>query len=187
MKTLPALLVLISLAAAARAAPAPAWAVDKAASTVRFSSTMSGEAFSGAFRRWSADIRFDPQNLAGSSVTASIETASAATGDADRDQALPTAAFLAAAQFPTATFAAHAFKDQGAGRYLAIGQLTLRGISKPLTLPFTLAITGTEARMKASVALNRLAFGVGQGEWKATTALPATVTVNISLTARRKQ
>jgi polyisoprenoid-binding protein YceI len=186
MKTLPTLLALLSLASVARAAPATAWTVDKAASSVGFSSAMNGEAFSGVFRRWDADIRFDPRNLAGSSVTAAIETVSAATGDADRDQALPTAAFLAAANFPKAVFAAHVFKDQGAGRFLAIGQLTLRGVSKPLTLPFTLAITGTEAKMKASVALNRLAFGVGQDEWKATTALPATVTVNIAITARRK-
>lgn len=185
MKTLPTLLAMLALSAAARAAPVPTWTVDKAASAVRFSSSMNAEAFSGAFRRWDADIRFDPKNLAGSSVTASIDTASAATGDPDRDQALPTAAFLAVAKFPKAVFTAHAFKDLGAGRYLAIGQLTLRGVSKPLTLPFTLAITGARARMKASLALNRLAFGVGQDEWKATTVLPATVSVTIAIAASR--
>ncbi len=185
MKTAPALLAFLAIATAARAAPAPAWSVDKTASAVRFSSSMNGEAFSGVFRRWDAAITFDPKNLAGSSVTASIDTASGATGDPDRDQALPTAAFLAAAKFPKATFTARAFKALGAGRYLAIGQLTLRGVAKPLTLPFNVAITGREARMKASVALNRLAFGVGQDEWKATVALPATVTVTIAIAARR--
>jgi polyisoprenoid-binding protein YceI len=185
MKILPPLLALLSLAAAARAAPATAWTVDKTASAVRFSSTVNGQAFSGIFRRWDAAIRFDPQNLAGSSVRASIETASAVTGDADRDQALPTAAFLSAAKFPIAVFSAENFKDQGAGHYLAIGQLTLRGVSKPLTLPFTLAVTGSGARMTASIDLNRLAFGVGQDEWKSTTALPATVKVNITIAARR--
>ncbi|MBA3812224.1 MAG: YceI family protein [Caulobacteraceae bacterium] len=186
MKRFFAPLCVALLATAVRAAPAPGWAVDKVASSVRFSSSLNGAAFSGAFRRWDADIRFDPANLAGSSVTASFETASAATGDADRDQALPTAVFLSAAQFPRATFAAHAFKALGAGRYQAIGTLTLRGATKPLTLPFTLAITGPQARMNATVALNRLAFGVGQNEWKATGNLPAVVTVTIALTARRK-
>ena len=185
MKTPPTLFALLVVTTAARAAPIPTWSVDKAASAIRFSSSMNNEAFSGAFRRWDAAIAFDPKNLAGSSVTASIDTASAATGDLDRDQALPTAAFLAAAKFPRATFTAHTFKDLGAGRYQAIGQLTLRGVSKPLTLPFTLAITGARARMKASLALNRLAFGVGQDEWKATTALPAAVTVTIAIAARR--
>jgi polyisoprenoid-binding protein YceI len=54
-----------------------------------------------------------------------------------------------------------------------------------LTLPFTLAITGASAKMSAAVQLNRLAFGVGQGEWKATDTVPAGVTVNVQLTAHR--
>jgi polyisoprenoid-binding protein YceI len=182
----PASLIAALAASAAPAAPAPAWTVDKAASSVRFSSTVSGAAFAGAFRRWDADIHFDPANLAGSSVTASFDTASAATGDADRDQSLPSPTFLSAAAFPHATFAAHAFKALGPGRYEAIGTLTLRGVTRPLTLPFTLAITGPRARMTGQVAINRLAFGVGQGEWKATTALPANVTVTIALAAQRK-
>jgi polyisoprenoid-binding protein YceI len=185
-------LALVALAAvmaaplAARAAPAPAWGVDKAASSVRFASSFSGAPFSGAFSRWDADIRFDPANLAGSSVTAVIDVASAATGDADRDQALPTPTFLSAAKFPKATFTAHSFTALGGDRYQAIGTLTLRGVTKPLTLPFTLAIAGPKARMNASVALNRLAFGVGQDQWAKTDAIPNPVTVTIALTATRK-
>lgn len=185
MKSLLTLLILVAVAGAARARPAPSWTVDKAASAVRFASTMNGEAFSGSFRRWDAVIAFDPSNMAASSVTASIDTASATTGDPDRDQALPTAAFFAATRFPRAIFAAHLFRDLGGGRYLAIGTLSLRGVSKPLTLPFTLAITGGRARMKASLALNRLAFGVGQDEWKATTVVPAAVTVSLTIAVKR--
>ena len=169
----------------ASAAPAPAWTVDKTVSKLGFSSTFSGDAFSGAFRRWDAVIRFDPKNLAGSSVTATIDAGSAATGDKDRDQALPGKDFFAAAQFPRATFTASSFKDLGGGHYQAIGQLTIRGVAKPLTLPFTLAITGKQARMTAVIAVNRLAFGVGQGEWRATEVLPAAVNVSIDLTARQ--
>ena len=170
----------------AHAAPAPAWTMDKAASTLKFASSFGGEAFSGTFRRWDAAVHFDPANLAGSSVTATVDVASAATGSADRDQALPTADFFDAAHFPRATFTAHTFTAQGAGRYQASGVLTLRGVAKPLNLPFTLAIAGAQARMTGAVALNRLAFGVGQNEWKATTTLPATVTVTMVLVARRK-
>ena len=168
------------------AAPPPAWVVDKAASSVRFSSTYNGDAFTGAFSRWDADIRFDPANLAASSVTATIDVASAATGDADRDQSIPSPTFLAAAKFPRATFTAHAFKSLGGNRYLAIGTLSLRGLSKPLSLPFTLTIAGPQAKMNATVPLNRLAFGVGQDEWRKTDALPAVINVAISVTARRR-
>ncbi|MGH7022208.1 MAG: YceI family protein [Caulobacteraceae bacterium] len=172
-------------APAALAAPPQTWTVEKPASSIRFSSSFSGTAFSGSFSRWSADIRFDPANLAASRVTATIDTASAVTGDADRDQALPTETFLAAARFPRAVFVAHTFRALGGGRYEAIGALSLRGVTRPLTLPFTLATQGGEARMDATFDLNRLAFGVGENEWRKTDVLPADVKVTIFLRARR--
>jgi polyisoprenoid-binding protein YceI len=172
--------------AAAAAAPAPAWAVDHAGSALRFSSSFNGSAFSGGFSRWDADIRFDPANLAESSVTATIDVASAATGDADRDSSLPTPAFFSAARFPRATFVAHGFTALAPGHYLAAGTLTLKGVSRPLSLPFTLALSGPVAHMDATFPLNRLAFGVGQDQWAKTDALPAMVTVKISLLARRR-
>ena len=170
---------------ASLAAPPPAWTVDKATSSVSFTSSMAGESFSGSFRRWDADIRFDPANLAASSVSATIEVASVTTGNPDRDQALPTATFFNAPAFPKATFVAHGFTAAGPGHYQAQGVLTLRGVSKPLTLPFTLAVQGPQAKMTGQVAINRLAFGVGQGEWAAVTTIPAAVSVSIALTARR--
>jgi len=184
-RTLLSLFALCALPGAGLAAPAPAWTVDKAASAVRFTSSMGGESFTGAFRRWDADIRFDPANLTGSSVTASIDTTSAFTGNSDRDQALPTPDFFSAAKFPRATFTAHTFTALGGGRYQAVGQLTLRGVSKPLTLPFTLVITGAQAKMTSSLALNRLAFGVGQGQWSKPDAIPNPVTVTIAIAAKR--
>lgn len=180
-----ALCVTLVAPAAALAAPAPAWTVDRAASRLGFTAAFNGDAFSGAFNRWAADIRFDPKNLAGSSVTATIETGSAATGDKDRDQALPSGDFFAAAQFPRATFVARQFQDLGGGRYQAVGVLTIRGVAKPLTLPFTLAITGKTAKMTAAIAINRLAFGVGQGQWKSTETIPAAVTVNVAISAHQ--
>ncbi|HXV01335.1 MAG TPA: YceI family protein [Caulobacteraceae bacterium] len=179
-------LAAVLLAGAAQAAPAPAWVVDKAASSVRFSSSYNGDAFTGAFSRWDADIRFDPANLPASSVTATIDVASARTGDADRDQSIPTPTFLSAAAFPRAVFTAHVFRSLGPGRYVAVGTLSLRGVSRPLSLPFTLAIAGPVARMNATLPLNRLAFGVGQDEWRKTDALPAVVNVAIAVTARRR-
>lgn len=177
-----AVLLAVPLAAAA---PPPAWTVDKAASSLRFTSSMAGESFTGVFRRWDATIRFDPGNLAGSSVAADIDLGSGFTGNADRDQALPTATFFDAPGHSHATFVARGFTALGAGRFQAPGVLTLRGVSKPLTLPFTLVITGAQAKMTGAVAINRLAFGVGQGEWRATDAIPAAVTISVALSARR--
>jgi len=168
----------------ALAAPAT-WVVDHAASKLTFSSAVSGKGFVGVFRRWDAVIHFDPNDLPHSDVTATIDITSAFTGDNDRDAEIPDQDWFWTSHFPRATFVAHGFQPAGPGRYVAPGVLTVRGVARPLTLPFTLAITGPLAKMNAQVALSRLAFGVGQGEWQATDTVPAAVTVAIDLTARR--
>jgi len=180
-----ALVVLLLAALPAAAAPAQAWSVDAGASRIGFSSTFGGEAFSGSFRRWDAQIRFDPKNLAGSSAVVTIDMASAATGDPDRDGALPQATWFSAKAHPRAIFRATGFKALGGDRYQASGTLTLRGVTKPLTLPFTLVITGDQAKMNARISLSRLAFGVGQDEWKATSVVPDAVAVTIVVSARK--
>ncbi|MDQ0466681.1 polyisoprenoid-binding protein YceI [Caulobacter ginsengisoli] len=185
MKVLAATLVLLAASPALAAGPAPAWSVDKPASKIAFASSFGGTAFSGSFRTWDAQVRFDPNNLPGSSVVVTIDTAAVSTGDPDRDKTLPDTPWFASAKYPKAVFRTQSFRALGGGRYQAIGTLTLRGVTKPLTLPFTLAITGPNAKMTAQMGLNRLAFGVGQGEWAKTNVIPSTVNLTISLTAHR--
>jgi polyisoprenoid-binding protein YceI len=184
-RLLPGLALALALAPTLALAAPPLWVVDKAASHLTFGSAVSGQAFTGSFSRWDAVIHFDPKDLAHSDVAATIDIASAATGSADRDTEIPDQDWFWTSHFPRATFVARGFQPAGPGRYLAAGVLTVRGVAKPLTLPFTLAITGASAKMSAQVALNRLAFGVGQGEWQATDTVPAGVTVHIDLAARR--
>ena len=168
---------------AASAAPA-AWTVDPA-SKLTFQGAMNGQAFNGTFKRWSAQIVFDPKALAASKAVVTVNVASAATGDADRDQAIPTDDWFAADKFAQATFVSRDFRDLGGGKYVADGDLTVRGVKKPVTLPFTLAISGDTARMNGAIVLNRTAFGVGQGQWKTGEVVDTKVTVNVALTAHR--
>jgi polyisoprenoid-binding protein YceI len=172
------------LAGQAFAAP-PTWTVDKAASRLGFKSSMSGMPFEGRFRQWDAQIAFDPKDLAGSKVNVSIQMASAATGDTSRDESLPSDDWFATSQFPRATFTSNSFKSLGGDRYQAAGTLTIRGKSAPVVLPFTLDITGDVARMNGQVAINRTAFGVGQGEFATGDTVPLDVTVVVSITAKK--
>jgi polyisoprenoid-binding protein YceI len=173
------------IAAPAFAAPAPSWTVDKARSQVAFVASMSGQAINGSFRRFDARIAFDPANLAGSSVTAVIDTASAATGDASRDQSLPAPDWFAVKAFPRATFASRSFKSLGGNRYQAAGTLTIRGVARPVALPFQLVIAGNVAQMRGTVTIDRRWFGVGQGQFASPDPVAAAVKVNIAITARK--
>lgn len=177
----------VALAPVEAAAPAPSrWVVNKAASKVGFRSSFAGGAFVGRFGRWDAAIDFDPNNLAASKVAAVIDMASARTGEESRDSALPTADWFHSAKFPRASFVSRSFKSLGKGRYQAIGDLTIRGVKRPVVLPFTLAITGNQAKMAGALKLDRTHFGVGQGQWSSGETVPTAVTVEIAITAARK-
>ncbi|WP_293474402.1 YceI family protein [Phenylobacterium sp.] len=173
-------------ATAATSAPTGAvkWIVQPG-SSLRFGTEWSGTAIGGRFDRWTADIVFAPDDLANSNVRVAIDMASVDTGDAQRDQSLPAADWFDTATHPKATFTATRFTAAGEGRYVAHGTLTLRGVSKPLTLPFRLTIDGDRATVSGVTSLDRTAFGVGQGEWQKTDQIPAKVSVRIDLKARR--
>ena len=177
--------VALVLCAPAVAAPASVWTIDKANSKIGFTGSMNGEAFGGSFRSWDANIAFDPKNLAGSKVVAIINVASIATGDSTRDEALPTADWFSAKAFPRAVFTAQSFKDLGGGRYQAIGELSIRGVTRPLTLPFQLAINGNVAKMHGAVTIDRTWFGVGRGQWTTGDAVATKAPLDIWVTAHR--
>ena len=179
------ILGLAVLAPPVQAAAPARWTVDPAASKLGFQGKMNGDVFSGTFRRWTAAIAFDPRNLAASKAEVAIDVGSAATGDADRDQAMPTADWFAAQRFPKATFVTTSIKDLGGGKYQASGDLAIRGVHRPVVLPFTLAISGDAARMNGALVLNRTAFGIGQGKWSTKDVVDTSVTVNVALTAHR--
>lgn len=162
-----------------------AWTVAKG-STLGFTATWSGEALQGKFTRWTADILFSPEALDRSKLTVSIDMTSAETGDAQRDSSLPGDDFFAAAANPRATFTASRFRKTGEGRYVADGTLSLRGVKKPLSLPFSLKIDGDTATARGVTTLDRTTFGVGQGEWASTDQIAANVKVSFALTARQK-
>jgi cytochrome b561/polyisoprenoid-binding protein YceI len=175
-------------AATAPAAPMPpvAWKVSPG-SALTFATTWSGDAVNGRFDTWKADILFSPDALDKSKVTVTIDIASVKTGDEQRDASLPAPDWFDSANHPKAVFTATKFEKTGADRYVAHGTLNLRGVTKPLDLPFRLKITGDTARVSGTASLDRLAFGVGQGEWQSTEQVPAKVAVRVELQARRDE
>lgn len=176
---------MVAVSEARAASVAPAWTVNKAASRLQFKSSSGGSPFTGSFARWGADIRFDPRNLPGSAVTVRVDMTSARTGASDKDEAMPGADWFATAKFAQATFTAKAFKDLGGGRYQAQGALTLRGVTRPVSVTFKLAINGAQAHMQGQAVVDRHAFGVGQGQFASADTVPFAVQIGIDITARR--
>jgi cytochrome b561/polyisoprenoid-binding protein YceI len=167
----------------APAGPA-AWTVSSG-STLGFATTWSGSSISGRFDKWHADILFGPEALDKSKVTVTVDLASVKSGDLQRDASLPSADWFDVANHPQAVFTATRFQKTGPDAYVAHGTLDLRGVRKPQDLAFRLKITGDTAKVSGTAALDRLAFGVGQGKWAATDSIPAKIAIRIDLTAKR--
>lgn len=159
-----------------------AWVVDAAASTLAFSFIQAGAATTGHFGQFTADIDFTATPAASGRFDVRIETVSADTLDKERNEQLRTADLFNVAQFPQARYVATQFTPKGEG-FEAQGQLTLRGATQPVPLAFTFqpAANGRTAALKGSATIKRLAFGVGQGEWKSTEWISDDVQVSFTL------
>jgi polyisoprenoid-binding protein YceI len=176
------------LLAATAAQTATQWTADPARSKLGFTGTLTGGSFDGAFGRFQPEITFDPADLAGSRFRVTIETASADTRDGDRDAILKGAEFFAVERWPKATFEAAKFAAAGPGRYSAQGKLTLRDVTRDVTLTFTFkpAADGQTATLAGGTRVQRLDFGVGQGEWRDTAMVGNEVKISFDLLLRRK-
>lgn len=152
------------------------YTVQPAASTLGFSGIFQGEAFQGQFGQWQAVIAYDPANLASSHFDVDVSLASVKTGDSDRDGALPGADFFNVSKFPKAHFVSTNIHQVGA-TVVADGNLTLRGVTKPVRLDVTFKPQGSGATLDVSGSVKRLDFGVGSGDYADTSVIGAEVKV----------
>lgn len=184
MKRLVLASALCLIAMPAFAGPAK-WTVDPAKSRLGFSVQWSGQAFNALFKSWKADIAFDPKDLPHSKAVVTIDLNSEDSGSEDNDDGVKSAEGFATDRFPAAKFETTGFTAKGGGAYVATGRLNLHGVTKPITLPFTLTITGNSAHMTGKAVVSRMDFGLGQGEWASENPIAHAVTITVDLTATR--
>lgn len=144
------------------------WVSDQAHSEVDFTVThLSISNVHGKFAKVNARIELDPADITKSTVVATIDVSTVDTGVAQRDNDLRSSNFFDVTNFPTATFASTAVSKSGNGLSVA-GNLTLHGVTKPVTLNVegpNGPVAGMGGRQHAGFAatttLSRSAFGIG--------------------------
>jgi polyisoprenoid-binding protein YceI len=156
------------------------WTLQPRESKLTFVGTQAGAEFEGVFERFTADIKFDPQDLAGSRFDVKIDLASVNTRDSERDDYLKGEDLFAVKQFPTAHYVAEGFAFKG-GKFTANGKLTLRNVTRAVPIEFRFENATGSAAIEGSAQLKRLDFGVGQGDWKDTSTVANEVKVNFVL------
>jgi polyisoprenoid-binding protein YceI len=161
------------------------YAVQPATSKLGFTGSFQGQSFDGTFGKWTAAISYDAAKLATSKFDVDVDLANVKTGDNDRDNALPGADFFNVAKFPRAHFVTTGFRQNGA-QVVADGNLTLRGVTKPVSLNVTFKPQGTGATLDVSGSVKRLDFGVGGGDYADTSVIGADVKINAHLVLTAK-
>jgi len=164
---------------------APKWNVIEDSSHLKFSAKQEGEAFTGDFTVFKADINFDPENLGASSVTVTVPLKQVDAGTGDRNSTLPGAAWFSTKKFPEAVYTSSDISQSSDGEYVAKGTLMLKGKDQPLELPFSLIIESGRAVMTSTVILDRTNWSVGEDPWNTDEWVSKNVTLDILITATK--
>jgi polyisoprenoid-binding protein YceI len=178
-----ALLMMLLCASVASAAQA-LYRLDAAKSTLEFGFVQAGAQNKGRFPKLAVNFDFDADNLTASRLDVIVEVAALDSGDPERDDTLREPDLFNVAKFPQARFAATQITKTATG-YDASGTLVLRGVTRPMHVPFMLRSATEQGRrvlyMTGKTLIKRLDFGVGQGDWKSTEWVGNEVTVTFNL------
>lgn len=165
------------------------WTLDESHSTIQFSVTHFFTPVTGRFEEYQTDIQFDPNDLENSSIDVTIPISSINTRNDRRDNHLNSEDFFNAEKWPNITFSSETIRSTGNNEFVAVGDLTIRDVTKRIELPFTLLgvmdhpmMENTKvAGITANTTINRTDYGVGVGDWAATMVVGDEVDINLNL------
>ena len=163
------------------------WEIDPTHSHVSFAiRVMSVSTTRGRFKALRGRLHIDEQNPANSWVDAQVEAASIDTRNKLRDAHLRSAAFFDVKKYSTITFTSTNVEHVGGQNYQVTGNLTLHGVTRPVTFDVTYrgqsSMMGMRTGLKASATTNRNDFGIGRGA-AVRLAASSMVTIEIDLEA----
>ncbi len=175
---------------AGAASAADTYTFDASHSQVRFTYNHLGFSnITGLIGEIEGELVYDAATPANSTVTATIPVGKIHTGVAKMDEHLYADDFFDVAKFPHATFVSTKVESAGEGKLKVTGDLTIHGVSKPVTLDVSLNAIGEHPMRKtaaigfdATTTLSRSEFGVG----KYTPAVGDSVAVSITVEANAK-
>jgi polyisoprenoid-binding protein YceI len=168
------------------------YVIDANHSNVGFSIPIMGgfSRVQGKFTDFSVNIDYDDADVTKSSVMATIKAASIDTGVERRDTHLRTADFFDVEKFPEITFQSKRVEKKG-DKFIAHGTFTMHGVSKEISIPFTVTGKSTDAESKrshvgfrATLILDRRDYGITWANPKMPNWVGNEVEITLDLLAR---
>jgi polyisoprenoid-binding protein YceI len=160
--------------------------VDTSKSTVTATSKQMNVPVDGTFKKFAAQLSFDPAKPAAGSAKLSIDTASYDLGDESYNAQVRGKEWFDAAQYPNATFVSSAIAPAGGNQFKVSGTLTIKGKSENVTVPVTVAQQGSTQSFDGALPIKRSQFDIGTGEWKDTSVVADEVVIKFHIVAAKK-
>ena len=169
--------VFVSLLGLTLAASAAALKTDPAKTTVAAVFKQMNVPVEAKFKKFAIAIDYDAAKPDASKATVDVETASLDVGEADMNKEVAKKEWFNSAQFPKASFVSSAIKAAGPGKLTVTGKLTIKGKATDVTFPLTVKAEGGKQVFDGAVPIKRLAYNIGEGEWKDTSMVADEVTI----------
>jgi polyisoprenoid-binding protein YceI len=160
---------------------AAAAGVDYSKSEITFVSKQMNVPVQGRFKKFTAQIVFDPKKPAASKADIEVDLGSIDTGSADADAEVGKKAWFNTSAFPAAKFASSAVTQTGPDKYEARGKLSIKGIGEEIAAPFTVKRAGDAVTFEGGFTLKRLQFKIGEGAWSDTDTVADEVQVKFRI------
>lgn len=173
---------------------APEWKIDKNHSSISFTINHFFTPVHGSFDVFEGKVIFDPEDPGSCSAEFTVDLTSINTKNQKRDGHLQSEDFFNTKKWSTMKFVSEKFESIGEGKYMVHGKLTIRDVTKDVTIQLDLLgimdhpmRKGTRiASFKSEFTLDRNDYGVGSGDWVATTVVGDEVTVSLSFEVNRQ-
>lgn len=135
------------------------------------------------FNKFSAQINFDNARPEASKASVEIDIASFDLGDPDYNSEVQKKEWFNGAQFPKATFVSNKIKPVAAGKFDVTGKLTIKGKAMDISFPMTVKKEGALQIFEGSLPIKRLAFSIGEGDWRDTSLVADDVVIKFRVAA----
>jgi polyisoprenoid-binding protein YceI len=135
------------------------------------------------FKKFNAQLDYDAAKPETSKASVDIETASLDLGDAEMNKEVAKKDWFNSAQFPKASFVSTSIKSAGAGKLNVAGKLAIKGKSVDVSFPLTVKDEGGKQVFEGALPIRRLAFNIGEGEWKDTSMVADEVVIKFRVIA----
>ncbi len=152
-----------------------------AQSEIAFVSKQFGVPVGGKFKKFDAEVAFDPKKVDAAKVNFTVDLLSADIGNNETEAELKKPGWFNSAKVPQAAFTSTSVKALGGGKFEFAGKLAIKGISQNVVVPVTLTQAAGVTKAVGSFTLKRLDFKIGDGEWNDVSLVANEVVVNIKL------